>query len=106
MMDAPQYSEPLLPSDCDYDAELASMMKRPDTSSDHEEYKTGPHQGSFNLHEVISTAVTVEESFNEEVEPYIYIPVPNSLHHHDDVGYVCSLEDRLQQLSKNDSLNI
>eukprot|EP00978_Attheya_sp_CCMP212_P035600 scaffold155665_cov40-Attheya_sp.AAC.4 len=68
MMDAPQYSEPLLPSDCDYDAELTSMMKRPDTSSDDEEYKTGSHQGSFNLHEVISTAVTVEESFNEEVE--------------------------------------
>eukprot|EP00978_Attheya_sp_CCMP212_P039190 scaffold201572_cov35-Attheya_sp.AAC.1 len=68
MMDAPQYSEPLLPSDCDNDAELVSMMKRPDTSSDHEEYKTGSHQGSFNLHEVIFTAVTVEESCKEEVE--------------------------------------
>eukprot|EP00978_Attheya_sp_CCMP212_P021131 scaffold61318_cov54-Attheya_sp.AAC.1 len=67
MMDAPQYSELLLPSDCDNDAELTSMMKRPDTSSDHEEYKTGSHQGSFNLHEVISTAVTVEESCKEEV---------------------------------------
>jgi hypothetical protein len=68
MMDATQYSEPLLDFTCDYDAELPSMMKRHDTSSDHEEYKTGSHQGSFNLHEVISTAVTVEESSKEEVE--------------------------------------
>ena len=67
-MDATQYSEPLLNSDCEYDAELASMMKRPDTSSDHDNYETGSHQGSFNRHEVISTAVTVEESSKEEVE--------------------------------------
>eukprot|EP00978_Attheya_sp_CCMP212_P045451 scaffold347193_cov55-Attheya_sp.AAC.1 len=43
-------------------------MKRHDTSSDHDNYETGSHQGSFNRHEVISTAVTVEESSKEEVE--------------------------------------
>eukprot|EP00978_Attheya_sp_CCMP212_P025652 scaffold82903_cov62-Attheya_sp.AAC.1 len=64
MMDATQYySEPLLHSDCDYDAELPSMMKRHDTSSDHVNYETGSHQGY-----VISTGVTVEESSKEEVE--------------------------------------
>eukprot|EP00978_Attheya_sp_CCMP212_P004378 scaffold9547_cov53-Attheya_sp.AAC.1 len=68
MMDAAQYSEPLLHSDCEYDAELASMMKRSDTSSEHDNDETGSHQGSFNRHEVISTAVTVEESSKEEVE--------------------------------------
>jgi hypothetical protein len=70
MMVATQYSEPILNSNCEYDAELASMMKRPDTSSDHDNYETGPHQGSFNRHEVISTAVTVEESSKQEVVTY------------------------------------
>jgi len=67
-MDATQNLEPLLDSDFDSDAGLSSMMKRHDTSSDNDEYETGSHQGSFNLHEVISTAVTVEESSKDEVE--------------------------------------
>eukprot|EP00978_Attheya_sp_CCMP212_P011132 scaffold27251_cov55-Attheya_sp.AAC.2 len=68
MMDATQYSEPLLDSGRDSHAGLSSMMKRRDTSSDHDEYETGSHQGSFNLHAVISTAVTVEESSKDEVK--------------------------------------
>eukprot|EP00978_Attheya_sp_CCMP212_P049627 scaffold689243_cov79-Attheya_sp.AAC.1 len=43
------------------------MTKRHDTSSDHDEYDTGSSQGSFNLHKVISTAVTVQESSKENV---------------------------------------
>eukprot|EP00978_Attheya_sp_CCMP212_P002345 scaffold4845_cov51-Attheya_sp.AAC.3 len=62
MMDATQYSEPLLDSDWDSEAGLSSMMKMHDTSPDHDEYETGSNQGSSNLHEVIFTEVTVHKS--------------------------------------------
>jgi hypothetical protein len=69
MMNATQYSKPLLDSNkFEYDAELTSMMKMYDTSSNHYEYETGSRQGSFHRHEVISTAVTVEESSKVELE--------------------------------------